>query len=520
MFNHKILIPVIIFSLSTVVSNGQNEDNALSYSYQRPTGTARSIGLGGAMGALGGDYSTISINPAGIAVYRSSEFSFTPSLIYNNTESDYYGTSSSDDKFSFPINHISYVGTSRLMRETSGLVSTHFGIGYSRTNNYNRKSFIEHDGVKSSLLHMFATNAYGLAPNQLDDFYTGIAYDAYLLDLVPGSSVNEYMHAYEFVNDEGFLELGPVDGINQKKMISEKGYSGLFDLSFGANFGNKFYTGASLGIATIHNKKESQHYEKAGSEVYDDYIAYRQNNGMEILDDFYFDEYEKTTGTGVNLKFGVIYKPIHSIRLGASFHTPTYYSMKMEYDTGAKAYFFDADNYEIDSDPGEFSFNFRTPIKAVGSVAYVFGTKGLVSFDYEYTDYSNMKYKSKSNDVLEKDFLEQINDVISNTFRATHNFRVGAEYMVTPMFALRGGYAYFQNPYKSEFLNSDGKHYNITGGMGFRAGNMTIDIAYLYNKETYIHSLYYSNELQTDVQEPADMTSIDHQLAVTLGWRF
>ncbi|WP_462319283.1 OmpP1/FadL family transporter [Marinilabilia sp.] len=517
----KILIITILTLTLSLSVKAQNEDNALGYSYNKPTGTARSISLGGAMGALGGDYSAININPAGIAVYRSSEFSFTPSLIFNQTESNYFGTTSEDDKFSLPINQISYVGTLKLMREPEkGVVSTHFGIGYNRTNNYNRKTFIQSDGVKSSLLHMFAANALNQTPQQLDNFYTGIAYDAFLLEQVPGSEFNEYLHAYEFVNDEGFLELGPVNGLNQMKLMTEKGYSGVFDLSFGANFSNKFYLGATVGIASLMQQKESQHYEQAGEEVYDAYINYRLDNGFEILDDFYFDEFERTTGTGINLKLGAIFKPTSNIRLGASFHTPTYYSMTMEYETEARSFFFDADNYEIASDPGESSFNFRTPMKAVGSFAYIFGTKGLISFDYEYTDYASMKYKSKNNTISETSYLKDMNDIISNTFRATHNFRVGAEYRVTPMVSLRAGYANFMNPYEENLLNSEGEHYNITGGLGFRSGNMTIDVAYLYNRETYIHSLYYSNEIPDEIQQPADITSTDHQLAVTLGWRF
>jgi hypothetical protein len=503
--------------------NAQTEDHALRFSSQNPTGTARSIGLGGAMGALGGDYSAVGINPAGIAVYRSSEFAFTPSMVFGQTESNYYGTMSQDDKFSIPINQISYVGTSKLMREVeTGLVSTHFGIGYRRTNNYNRKSFIQADGMKSSLLHSFASNSFDLNTKQLDNFYTGIAYDARLTDLIPGSNLNEYLHAFEFVNEEGFLELGPVNGVNQMKLITESGYSGLFDLSFGANFSNQFYLGASLGVATIENTIESQHYEQGSDEVYNAYIDYRLDNEFEILDDFYFDEYERTSGTGINLKVGAIFKPVQSIRLGASVHTPTYYSMRMEYDTQARSNFFDADNYEMTSDLGEYSYNFRTPLKAVGSFAYIIGTKGLISVDYEYTDYSTMQFKSKNNRVGETSQLSALNNELENLFRATHNLRFGAEFRLSPMVSLRGGYAMFQNPYRQDknLLNANGEHYNVTGGLGFRSGNMTIDVAYLYNYETYIHSLYYTPELANDIQQPAEMTAEDHHLAVTLGWRF
>jgi long-subunit fatty acid transport protein len=194
----------------------------------------------------------------------------------------------------------------------------------------------------------------------------------------------------------------------------------------------------------------------------------------------------------------------------------------MEYDTEAKAYFFDADNYEMTSPLGETAFNFRTPLKATGSFAYVFGNKGLISVDYVYTDYAAMEYKSKNNNMSEVSYFNDLNETIGNTFRATHNLRVGAEARLSPMFSLRGGYATFQSPYQEQFLNSEGEHYNITGGVGFRLNNMTIDVAYLYNKETYIHSLYQTSEayLEPEFQQPADMTSTDHQLAVTMGWRF
>ena len=530
----RFFISAALMMLLTSVLYGQNEDNALTYSYDRPTGSARSMALGGAMGALGGDFSAVGINPAGIAIYRSSGFAFTPSVIFNNTEGNYYGTTSSDDNISVPMNHISYVATNRSMREVdNGIVSTHFGIGYNRTNNYNRKSFIQGEGIKSSLLDMFVYNAGSRAVSELDDFYLGQAYDAFLIDKIaeenlPGQAAYQYLHAYEYLDENLAPQFGPLEnGINQKKLIDESGYSGQFDLTFGMNISNKLHLGASLGIATLVNQKTTSHYEQAvpndnAGSNYQEYIYYRDLDGREVLDDFYFDEYEKTNGTGVNLTAGAIFKPVNSIRIGASFQTPTFYSMDMEYDTEAKAYFFDADNYEMTSPLGETAFNFRTPLKATGSFAYVFGNKGLISVDYVYTDYAAMEYKSKNNNMSEVSYFNDLNETISNTFRATHNLRVGAEVRLSPMFSLRGGYATFQSPYQEQFLNSEGEHYNITGGLGFRLNNMTVDVAYLYNKETYIHSLYQTSEayLEPEFQQPADMTSTDHQLAVTMGWRF
>jgi hypothetical protein len=520
MLKKRFSITALVVCLGIAGATAQNEDNALKYSLTKPTGTARSMALGGAMGALGGDYSAIGINPAGIAVYRSSEFSFTPSLLFNNTESNYYGSISEDNKFSLPINQISYVGTMQPMRVAeNGLVSTHFALGYNRTNNFNQKSFIQASGVQSSMLDMFIANSDGLTPQGLDNFYTGIAYDAHLTDLLPNIG-DAYFHGYEYLDTNNDVLWGPSSGVDQMKVVTEEGYSGLFDASYGANFSNKFYIGASMGIASIYNNVKSQYYEKS-YEYYNDYINYREaNEDVAVLDDYYFDDNEQTTGIGLNLKLGMIYRPIDNLRLGAAVHTPTYYSMKMEYDTRAQANFFDADNYDIESPLGDISFNFRTPLKAVGSIAYLFGDRGLISFDYEFTDYSNMKYNSKNTDMVETSGFNALNNTINSTFKSTHNLRFGAEFRVSPMVSLRGGYAHFDNPYQDSYLNSSGKHYNVTGGLGFRQQNMFVDLAYLYRYQSYIHSLYYSPYIDNEFQEPADMTSIDHQIAVTIGWKF
>ncbi len=519
MLKPKFTLTAVIATLALTGAFAQNEDNALSYSLLKPTGTARSISLGGAMGAVGGDYSAIGINPAGIAIYRSNEFSFTPSLMLSDTDSKYYGTSTSEEKFSVPLNHVSYVGTMMPMRAAeSGLVSTHFAIGYNRTNNYNRKSYIQASGVESSLLDMFISNSDGRTLQELDNFYTGIAYDARLTELRPGFDAS-YYNGYEYIDSNNDPQWG-ASNLEQMKVINENGYSGLFDLSFGANFSNKFYLGASLGIASLYNKMESQHYERAGG-YYQDYLNYRDGNDeLAVLDDFYFDERERTTGVGVNLKLGMIVRPVKNLRLGVAFHTPTYYSMDMEYETRARSNFINADNYDIVSPVGDISYNFRTPLKAVGSLALLLGDKGLISVDYEYTDYSTMQYRSKHSNLTETRGFNDINDVITSTFQATHDLRFGAEVKLTPMVALRGGYDYFQNPYKKEFLNSGGDRYNITGGIGFRHQNMFVDLAYLYRYQSYIHSLYYSPNVEDKFQEPANMTTVDHQVAVTVGWKF
>jgi long-subunit fatty acid transport protein len=548
MFRYKFLVSILSLFLVVTLTRGQNEDNALNYSYDRPTGTARSIALGGAMGALGGDYSAIGINPAGIAVYRSSEFSFTPSLIFNTTESDYYGTVSSDDKFSVPFNQISYVGTSRLMRENiDGIVSTHFGIGYNRTNNYNRKSYIQGNEVPSTLLDKFV---YDANQGKWHPNYNDFAYQIFLLDEDPDFP-GSYMHGFEYIDsDEEAPQWGPVDGINQTSVISEKGNSGEFNLSFGANFANKIQLGASLGITTLSYQSNWAHREEVAvtetpsgiRDYYSEYLSFRGEMGWQYLDYFEFEEEIDTHGTGINFDIGAIFRITNSLRLGAAFHSPTFYSFKDEYSTDIYANYYSIEQTgenEFNLHPaepgqldepryGEFSYNFRTPYKLIGSIAYIFGNKGLISIDYEFSDYSKMKYKSKNNDIDDINDLNEINDAIGNTFKATHNIRIGAEYKITPLIYVRGGFANYQNPYKKPINISENNeqferiknNFSISGGFGFRLKDMTVDITYLNHNQHLAKRIYYSSDVADVDQYPVEFKSTDHQLAVTLGWRF
>ena len=74
---------IIAFSciFAFAYAEAQNEIQALRYSQYTLFGTARYQGMGGAMDALGGDFSAASVNPAGLGIYRKSEASFTPSFV-------------------------------------------------------------------------------------------------------------------------------------------------------------------------------------------------------------------------------------------------------------------------------------------------------------------------------------------------------------------------------------------------------------------------------------------------------
>lgn len=531
----KIVILAAIFATGMVVKS-QNEEDALRYSMDRYTGTARSVALSGATGALGGDFSSIGINPAGIAVYRSSEFTFTPSLVYNSSNSNYYNVKSKDERVSVPFQQIGFVGSYRPLREvTSGLVSSHFSIGYTRTNSYTRKYKILGDNINHSLLDRFTFDAN---KNNWVNCYNGLAYDNDFGLIYFHNDIGAYLNAYEYIDADGIIKFGPKSGINHSTWIDEKGNAGEFHFGGGVNISNKVMIGGILGINSLSHKRGMSHYEEVSGENQNSWYHsqyYEYNAGFEGLDKFTFEEDITTIGIGVNLKVGVIYKPINALRIGAAFHSPIFYSVDKEFSTSVKGNFFNVGisqsglEYLFSPTPQrvskqyeEISYYFRTPLKAIGSIAYVFGNRGLISVDYEFTNYSSMKFDTDNSDTYDIMYMDDINNKISKTFKPTHNLRFGVEFRTSEIFTLRGGYALYQSPYKKDFLSSDNKHQTYSLGFGYRMNNMFIDVAYMLRYEKFMYSLYNLDDVYyLDIMtESADIINLNHQVAVTLGWRF
>src|SRR5674536_391977 len=87
-----LLISAVLFMFQGVIA--QNVDDALRYSQSFYGGTARFMSMGGAFTALGGDISSLSQNPAGLGVFRSSEITLTPQLFHINTAASFNGLNS------------------------------------------------------------------------------------------------------------------------------------------------------------------------------------------------------------------------------------------------------------------------------------------------------------------------------------------------------------------------------------------------------------------------------------------
>ncbi len=488
------ILPALL--LTALWGFSQTTADVVRFSQSTNFGTARSTAMSGAFGALGGDLSTFSTNPAGIGVFRKSEVSITPSLSFSNTKS---GNRSASDN-SFQIGDLGAVIA--FYSPDFDWRGFNFGINYSGMNNFNLK-----------------TDQY--IANSPTSFSQAIAQQAnydYAADFTPGIMETLASQSNVILMDEatGFYEP-VIIGANQWKNIKEDGYQGEYAFTFGTNYKDKLYLGLTIGLQSIYYKSKSVYAETPD-----------QDNPYD-LDYFDYLQQLKTTGVGTNVKFGVIYRPIPELRLGAAIHSPTYYSMTDRYYSDMYALYLSPDAegyYDYLSDPYAYKYDYdmRTPWRALLSVATVLNQKAILSVDYEYIDYASAKL---SNGDGHYDFYDSAdgpgtNDDIKRYLRSTHNIRIGAEYRYNSLFSLRGGYSCYASPYKHD--KNLLKLQTVSAGFGLNFGAFYCDAAYLY-KFTKDTTLFYSyldpEDASFDViSEPIRNKFNNHEARITLGIRF
>ncbi|MCW3804798.1 OmpP1/FadL family transporter [Plebeiibacterium marinum] len=515
MIKSKIIYSLFLICLSTNML-AQSYLDVLRYSQPQYSGTARSTAMGGAFGSLGGDFSAIGINPAGIAAYRSSEFSVTPSVILNSTESMFHAPSgttlntinSEDNKTTFAFNQIGYVGTYKPMREVKkGIVSTHFGVGYNRNNNFNYRSMSQARNVSNSMTDMFLFDADGLHPSELENLSL-LGYNTYLInELDPNTT--DYIYT-------SLLDIG--DKVHQTRIIEKDGYTGEVNFTFGANISNLLLIGTSINFSMLNYDEESSYFEEFSEEdnvIYDD--SFRR---------FTVSDYLEASGTGINLKLGVIVTPAKGLRLGLAYHSPTWYNIEENYGSRIDSYFYNEIPEEGSSNiydyyDGEYDYNFRTPDKLIASASYIIGKVAILSFDYERINYANAKFKSTVDSWKDVTTINYQNDEIKNIFTNSNNFRAGAEFRVNNQLSLRCGYALQGSPYKND--PKDNEITSYAAGFGYRFKSYFIDFAYkLSSFDINYYNYNWSPEHDTAVGPPpiTKTSTEDHSMVLTFGMKF
>lgn len=478
----------------TITMQAQNFEDIVRFGRQPNPGTARSAAMGGAFTALGGDISAITNNPAGIGVFRRSELSFTPLLNFAKTEA----SGEKMNKTAFQMGGLG--GVLSLYSSAFDWKGFNIGFYYTNLNNFNRDTRQIVPVSNNSFTDMLAMSAGNANSDNLDGFTTGLAYDAYLLDRDPETGY------YRSI-------LGTDEDVAQVKDINERGYQGEYTLAFGTNFQDKLYIGASIGIQNIYYKMTSQFQEAPDV------------NSPSGLDYYNFLEYKKMNGVGTNIKFGVIYRPIPELRIGAAIHSPTWYNMNYTMNTAMDSYFitsptekeeyrFWTPSYKMDID-----FDMRTPWRASVGLAAVLGQKAIISADYEFVKYTDAYFQNASDGYN----YRGENDDIKLYLRPTHNFRTGAEFRANNIVSLRAGYSFWDSPYY-ETDKSYNRVQSWSTGIGLNFGVFYCDAAFVHRQtknETIFYSYYDAEDTTLDVvSQPTRNNFKTNEARITFGIRF
>ena len=452
----KKIIFAAAFLALTMTSGAQSVYDAVTFSQNQYYGTARSMALGNAMTALGGDLGSVIINPAGSAVTPYSQFVITPGVTVSAVTSAYspagegnYGMANrlTHTRMNFPN-----VGVT-VNFETGqryGLKTFSFGFLVNQTNNYHFMSEGFGSNSRTSKIAEFANAASGYNENVLKEYssfnnsdlpwdilaaYQGGMFSYYGVD-------GEYVGATEALSDDGDYRYVP-GALSQTSYLTKLGSKNDLVLNMGFNFSDRFYVGFNLGIPMARYRYTESFYEAA---INPDDFRIRYDDGSEncFMNGSYGYRYMAEMA-GIYAKIGVIFRPVDGLRLGASFQTPTAFTVSESWGYSASTNFDDC-NDSVSSPQGEFSYFLRSPYRASFGAAFTFAKKGLISVDYELADYSVMRFRSIRDNRWGEDSFTQENWASRYFTGVEHSVRVGAELRVTPEWSLRAGYSFTTSP--------------------------------------------------------------------------
>ena len=476
--------------LSVLTAFGQGSDDAMQFSQTFYQGTAKSMALGSAMGAIGADMTAICINPAGMGVYRSNELTMSLGLADNSNRSTYYGNrETSQSKTVMNIPNIGFV-SAKEKSNCGKLRFTQFGISLTRTNDFNYKAFASGVNPSSSLMDNYLGQIpSGYNPDYFkDDFpYTlSPAWETMLLDI-------DTAGYYTSPVPQGNIEQG------QKKTY--KGRSEEWTIAFSANYGERIFLGASLGL---------NHIKRIGTKTHSEYTT-RSASFETNFKELDFTEDITSNAWGLNLKFGAIYYLTTWMRIGAAYHTPTLYSFDESWKTFTEAHYTPSNYYRSyysqQSPVSNYKYDLFTPQKFIGSMAFIINHRGLFSLDADIMNYGKAKF-----DCTDYDY-SSVNQETKGTYKTTMNFRLGTEWQYKNVY-FRGGCAYYGSPFGlGDNCNSIKK---ASCGLGIQADEgILFDFAYEFSHGKQAYTLYAYENI-----EPIYQTLNRHVFVATMKLKF
>jgi hypothetical protein len=495
-------------------SFAQFSEDAIRFSQSQYGSTARIKGIGNAQTAIGGDLSSISGNPAGIGFFTKSEASLTPEFNATGIKSGYFGQSSNANSNNLNFNNASVVFYSKLntpagIDKGQGWLSANFGASFNRSSDFYQNTSYSGTNKNNSISNYYAdlANSQGLDVNVYDRLQemgaNNFLVDAFWINPADHSKGQTYQSTVF-----GTFTGAPNKPVTQLANVMREGGQTSFDFSFGANYSNKLYLGAGIGITSIRYNMTNTFNESG-------IVSLADNAGNPYNANFNstYSQTQATTGTGFNLRLGLIYKPLDAVRLGFQFTTPTWYTMQDDYSEGIKTAFTGGATGTTFDGPQDYqtTYSFHTPLKASAGLAIFLGKSGFITGDVEYIDYSSVNLSS--GDGYGQSNADNDNHDIKTLTKSTANAHVGGELKLDQLY-LRAGYGVQGNPYRYNGTNTN----TISGGIGYRIiGGYYVDVTYANVKGSQLVAPYTVNAGNGPV---ASLDKTSNNVFLTVGMRF
>ena len=557
----KRTIFILTLFVSCAVSYAQTAYDALNLSSTNYEGTARSVAMGNAFTALGGDLGSITINPAGSAVAGYGQFSLTPALTFSTNTAQgvspysdgylpYFDRKMKSGMTRFDIPNVALTFDWETGRKR-GVKKLTFGFVMNKTNSWNEDVYANGMNSTTSFMGELASattllmadyNAsllpgetpytyYDLTGNEAFDYMPWknvIGYQSGMISTFGGYD-DEFVGASELIFNNpntGKDEITLGGTLNQtygRHVIGNK-YECVFNM--GANISDFLYIGANLGITSL--EYDYDEYFKEAAVDPNDFIIDFDNGSSMCFKQMKYNYSYKAGGTGVYAKIGFILTPFAGLRIGGAVQTPTRSSIVEEWRMSGSTEFSDSKyNGSASSPYGEDRYTLISPMTANIGLAYTFGSWGVISADYEICDYGTMKYKGHSDSM---DYFNSVNEQIRDLFGKSHFFRAGLEVKPVSCLAVRAGYNIKGS---GEVYNDWGDKLtpvytqNLSFGLGYSSkGSFFADLAL---RKTFVPDEYfmpYGDYIFDDNGNVATYAPeiLNHQslwkVFMTFGWRF
>lgn len=488
MYVFRAALATVLLSSMSFYGKAQGVADALRYSSFDPIGSARALGVGNSLGALGTDFSSASTNPAGLAWYRRSEFTLSPNFLNANAKSTLLsGQGNAEEKGNkgnFNIGNLGLV----VFSDPNGpdWRALNFSFGINRLQNFHRELYYRGDS-RGSVIDRFLEIANS---NQgLNNFESKLAFDAIAI--------------YDLNNDniyESDMELAPNALIRRNQTINAGGSISEMTFSVAGNYKDFLMVGATIGVPLVRYSEEKSYDEE-------DF-----QSAIPFFDNLQYVERLSTSGVGINAKIGIIARLHQMLRIGAAVHTPTIYSLTDEYSSSLTYNYTDAGQAQTGSavsPDGSFEYGLHSPWRFIGNAGVVIGKAGFITAEAEYVDYGSASLRFR-------DFpadADIANENIVAQLRPALHLRIGGE-VAYKTFRFRAGAGI--NP-SARVADQDITNLTLSAGAGVRGQNSFIDLGYRRSRFGESYQPYLTAiapEQLVDSKTQRDL------VVLTVGFRF